>query len=242
MASGPTVVLVHGAYADASGYAGVIRKLQSRGVEVRAPMNPLRSLAFDADAIARYATTIKGPIVLVGHSYGGAVVSQAAPLVNDVIALVFLSAFALDQGESCASIQEPFPAPMLASAIVPSPYDAPGAPGGPDLFIKISEFHQAFCADLPASVAAAMAVSQRPLSAAALTEKATIAGWKNLPTWYMVSEKDNAIPPDCERFMAKRMNANVESVRGGSHAAFIAQPDMAAGLILKAIAATRGAI
>jgi pimeloyl-ACP methyl ester carboxylesterase len=240
MASGPTVVLVHGAYADASGYAGVIRKLQSRGVEVRAPMNPLRSLAFDADAVARYATTIEGPIVLVGHSYGGAVVSQAAALLNDVIALVFLSAFALDQGESCASIQEPFPAPMLASAIVPSPYDAPGAPGGPDLFIKISEFHQAFCADLPASVAAAMAVSQRPLSAAALTETATTAGWKNLPSWYMVSEQDNAIQPDCERYMARRMNANVESVSKGSHAAFIARPDIAASLILKAIETTWG--
>ena len=240
MASGPTVVLVHGAYADASGYAGVIRKLQSRGVEVRAPMNPLRSLAFDADAVARYATTIEGPIVLVGHSYGGAVVSQAVPLLNDVIALVFLSAFALDQGESCASIQEPFPAPMLASAIVPSPYDAPGAPGGPDLFIKISEFHQAFCADLPARVAAAMAVSQRPLSAAALTETATTAGWKNLPSWYMVSEGDNAIQPDCERYMARRMNAHVESVSKGSHAAFIARPDIAASLILKAIETTWG--
>jgi pimeloyl-ACP methyl ester carboxylesterase len=235
MGSGPTVVLVHGAFADASGYAGVIQELQSRGVEVRAPMNPLRSLAFDADAIARYATTIKGPIVLVGHSYGGAVVSQAAPLLNDVIALVFLSAFALDQGESCASIQEPFPAPMLASAIVPSPYDAPGAPGGPDLFIKISEFRQAFCADLPASVAAAMAVSQRPLSAAALTETATTPGWKNLPSWYMVSGRDNAIQPDCERYMARRMNASVESVSKGSHAAFIARPDIAASLILKAI-------
>jgi pimeloyl-ACP methyl ester carboxylesterase len=235
MASGPTVVLVHGAFTDASGYAGVIRKLQSRGVEARAPMNPLRSLAFDADAIARYTTTIEGPIVLVGHSYGGAVISQAAPQVNDVIALVFLSAFALDQGESCASIQEPFPAPLLTSTSVPSPYDAPGAPGGPDLFIKIPQFHRTFCADLPADVAAPMAVSQRPLSAAALTETATIAGWKNLPAWYLVSEHDNAIHPDCERYMARRMNANVETVSKGSHAAFIARPDIAASLILKAI-------
>ena len=237
MASSPTVVLVHGAFADAYGYAAVIRELQSHGVEVRAPMNPLRSLAFDADAVARYTTTIEGPIVLVGHSYGGAVISQAAPVVNDVIALVFLSAFALDKGESCASVQQPFP-PSLASTSMPSPYDAPGAPGGPDLFIKISEFHQTFCADLPAKVAAPMAVSQRPLRAAALTEKATIAGWKDLPTWYMVSEQDNAIPPDCERFMAKRMNANVESVSGGSHAAFIAHPDIAASLILRAIETT----
>ena len=242
MATRPTVVLVHGAFADASGYAGVIRALQSGGVAVRAPMNPLRSLAFDADAITRYTTTIDGPIVLVGHSYGGAVISQAAPAVNDVVALVFLSAFAPDQGESCASVQEPFPPSLLASTSVPTPYDAPGAPGGPDLFIKIPEFRQVFCADLPAEVAAPMAVSQRPLSAAALTEKATMAGWKDLPTWYMVSEQDNAIPPDCERFMAKRMNASVESVSGGSHAAFIARPGIAAGLIRQAIEATGGAV
>jgi pimeloyl-ACP methyl ester carboxylesterase len=235
MAPSPTVVLVHGAFADASGYAGVIRQLQAQAVEVRAPMNPLRSLAFDADAIARYTSAIEGPIILVGHSYGGAVISQAAPVVHDVAALVFLSAFALDEGESCASVQEPFPPSLLATNNVATPYDAPGAPGGPDLFIKIPDFHQTFCADLPDEVAAPMAVSQRPLSAAAFTEKATVAGWRDLPTWYMVSEQDNAIPPDCERFMAKRMNAHVESVSGGSHAAFIARPEIAAGLILKAI-------
>jgi pimeloyl-ACP methyl ester carboxylesterase len=235
MASSPTVVLVHGAFADASGYAGVIRELQAQGVEVRAPMNPLRSLTFDADAVARYTTTIDGPIILVGHSYGGAVISQAAPAVSNVAALVYLAGFAPDQGESCASVQEPFPPSLLATTNEASPYDAPGAPGGPDLFIKIPDFHQTFCADLPAEVAAPMAVSQRPLSVAALTEKATAAGWRDLPTWYMVSGQDNAIPPDCQRFMAKRMNATVESLDQGSHAAFIAQPDIAAGLILRAI-------
>src|SRR6201988_5472838 len=102
MGSTPTVVLVHGAFADASGYAGVIRELQTHAVEVRAPMNPLRSLAFDADAIARYTTTIDGPMVLVGHSYGGAVISQAAPSVKNATGLVYLAAFALDEGESCA--------------------------------------------------------------------------------------------------------------------------------------------
>jgi pimeloyl-ACP methyl ester carboxylesterase len=240
MASSPTVVLVHGAFADASGYTGVIRALHARGVEVRAPMNPLRSLAFDADAVARYTTTLEGPIILVGHSYGGAVVSEAAPAVNGVTALVFLSAFAPDTGESCASVQEPFSPPLLASTNVPTPYDAPGAPGGPDLFIKIADFHETFCADLPDEVAFPMAVSQRPLSAAALTEQAKVAGWKNLPTWFMVSEHDRAIDPDCQRFMAKRMNANVESVSGGSHATFIAHPDIAAGLILQAIEKTSG--
>jgi len=236
MSTDHTVVLVHGAFADASGYAPLIRILEAQGVTVRAPMNPLRGLASDADAIVRYTTTIDGPMVLVGHSYGGAVISQAAPAVKNATGLVFLSAFALDEGESCASVQEPFPPALLATTNVASPYDAPGAAGGPDLFIKIADFRETFCADLPEELAAPMAVSQRPLSAAGLTENATVAGWKSLPTWYMVSERDNAIPPDCERFMAQRMNASTEEVNG-SHAAFIVHPDVAAGLILKAVAA-----
>jgi len=130
MSTTPTVVLVHGAFADASGYGGVIRRLQAEGLAVRAPMNPLRGLAFDAEAIARYTTSIEGPVVLVGHSYGGAVISQAAPAVNDVAGLVFLPAFVPDVGESCASVQEPFPASLLASTSVPSPYEAREPPEG----------------------------------------------------------------------------------------------------------------
>jgi pimeloyl-ACP methyl ester carboxylesterase len=235
MSTHPTAVLVHGAFADSSGFAGVIRRLQAQGVPVRAPMNPLRGLASDAEAIARYTTTIEGPVVLVGHSYGGAVISHAAPAVKDVRALVFLAAFGLDEGESCASVMEPFPPSMLASTNVASPYDAPGAVGGPDLFIKIENFRETFCADLSDDIAGPMAVSQRPLAAAAFTAAATVIGWKNLPNWYLVSERDNAIPPDCERFMAQRMGAVTESA-DGSHAAFIAQPDIASRLILKALA------
>ena len=202
---------------------------------MRAPMNPLRGLASDAEAIARYTTTIDGPIVLVGHSYGGAVISQAATNVRDVRALVFLSAFALDEGESCASVMEPFPPSMLASTNVASPYEAPGAVGGPELFIKIDQFHETFCADLSGDVAGPMAVSQRPLAAAAFTEQPSAVGWRDLPCWYLVSEQDNAIPPDCERSMAQRVNAVTESV-DASHCAFIAQPEIASGLILKALA------
>jgi pimeloyl-ACP methyl ester carboxylesterase len=235
MSTTPTVVLVHGAFVDASGYRGIIGRLQAEGLVVRAPMNPLRGLAFDADAIVRYTTSIEGPLLLVGHSYGGAVISQAAPDVKDVAGLVFLSAFALDAGESCASLQEPFPTSLLASTTVPSPYEAPGAAGGPDLFIKIEEFHRTFCAHLPADLAATLAVSQRPVSLAALTEGATVAGWKDLRSWYLVSAQDKTISPEAQRFMARRAEAVAESV-DGSHAAFIAQPDVAAGLILEAVA------
>jgi hypothetical protein len=112
-----------------------------------------------------------------------------------VIALVYLSALTPDVGKSCASVHEAFAQPPVGQFIVPSPYDAPGASGGPDLFIKISEFHQMFCADLPDEIAAPMAVSQRPVSAAAFGEEATAAAWKDLPAWYMVSERDNTISP-----------------------------------------------
>src|ERR1700684_3341795 len=192
MSTQPTAVLVHGAFADASGYAGVIRHLQAQGVPVRAPMNPLRGLTSDAEAIRRYTTTIDGPTVLVGHSYGGAVISQAAPTVKDVQALVFLAAFALDRGETCVSVMEPYPPSLLATTNVPSPYDAPGAAGGPDLFIKIEDFHEAFCADLSEDVAGPMAVSQRPLAAAALSEAGTRGGWRGLASWYIVAEPGHA--------------------------------------------------
>ena len=178
-----------------------------------APPNPLRSLASDAAAIADLVRSIDGPVVLVGHSYGGAVISQASAVLDNVTGLVY-----------------------LATNSHPTGYDAPGAPGGPDLYIKKEQFRETFCADVPVDVADVMFATQRPLSLAALTENATAAGWKTKPSWFLVSEHDNAIPPDTERFMAKRMGATTEQI-AGSHTAFIAQPVAVATFIRRALAA-----
>jgi pimeloyl-ACP methyl ester carboxylesterase len=231
----PVVVLVHGAFADASGFGGVIRELSTAGYRVLAPPNPLRSLAGDAAAVRAVAGAIDGPVVLVGHSYGGAVISQAAAGLDNVIALVYLAALSLDAGESGASVQAPFPPAMLAGTVAPTPYDAPGAAGGPDLYISEEGFHETFCADSPADLARVMYATQRPLAAAAYTELATAAGWKSIPSWYLLSQHDNAIPPQAQEFMAKRMNSVTEEI-DGSHTAFIAQPARAAALIKQALA------
>ena len=233
--SDPTVVLVHGAFADASGFAGIIRELGSAGVTAIAPPNPLRSVASDAATVAAAVGAIDGPVVLVGHSYGGAVISQASAGLDNVTALVYLAAFGLEVGESCASVQQPFPPPMLASTNVPTPYPAVGAAQGPDLYIGKEHFRETFCADVPVDVADVMFATQRPLSLAALTETATAAGWKTKPCWFLVSEHDNAISPDAERFMAERMGATTDSI-DGSHTAFIADPVRVAGFIKKALA------
>jgi pimeloyl-ACP methyl ester carboxylesterase len=230
----PTVVLVHGAFADASGFAGIISELVSAGIDVVVPPNPLRGLASDADAIGSVVRAIEGPVVLVGHSYGGAVITQASPSLENVIALVYLAAFGLDIGESCASAAAPFPAALLASTNVPTSYDAPGAVGGPDLYIDRSRFRETFCADVPVGLSTVLEATQRPLAAAAFTENATAAGWKTLPSWFLVSVHDNAIPPDAERMFATRMGATTEEI-DGSHLAFVAQPVRVANFIKTAL-------
>src|SRR6201747_494541 len=144
--SSPTVVLVHGAFAGASGYGGVILELNASGIVSVAPPNPLRGLAFDADSVRAFVGAIEGPVVLVGHSYGGAVITQAAVGLDNVQALVYLAAFALDEGESAGSVQAPFAEPLLASTARPSSYPAgAGAADGPDLFIDAGGFRETFC-------------------------------------------------------------------------------------------------
>jgi pimeloyl-ACP methyl ester carboxylesterase len=231
----PTVVLVHGAFADASGFAGIIRELSTEGYRVLAPPNPLRSLAGDAATVSAVVSAIDGPVLLVGHSYGGAVITQASAQADNIVGLVYLAAFSPDEGESCASAQAPFPASMLATTVVPTSYDAPGAAGGPDLYIGPDGFRETFCADSPVELAQVMYATQRPLAAAAFTENATAAGWKTIPSWYHLSRHDNAIAPQAQEFMAKRMNSVTEEI-DGSHTAFIAQPERTAAFIRKALA------
>jgi pimeloyl-ACP methyl ester carboxylesterase len=231
----PTVVLVHGAFADASGFGGIIKELSASGYRVLAPPNPLRSLAGDAAAVSAVVSAIEGPVMLIGHSYGGAVITQASAHAGNVVGLVYLAALGLDVGESGVSVVAPFPAPMLAATVVPTPYDAPGAAGGPDLYIGQDGFHETFCADSPADLARVMYATQRPLAAAALGENATAAGWKTIPSWYQLARHDNAIAPQAQEFMAKRMNSVTEEI-DGSHTAFIAQPERTAAFIKKALA------
>jgi pimeloyl-ACP methyl ester carboxylesterase len=232
--SDPTFVLVHGAFADASGFGGVIRELESAGHKVVAPPNPLRGVGFDAATVGAVAGAIDGPVVLVGHSYGGAVIGQASATLDNVTALVFLAAFGLDAGESCLSVQQPFPPPLLNSTNAPTAYAAVGAAQGPDVYVAKERFRETFCADVPVDMADVMFATQRPLAFAALGENATAAGWKTKPNWFLVSEHDNAISPDAERFMAKRMGATTETI-DGSHTAFIAKPVAVTAFILKAL-------
>ena len=161
-------------------------------------------------------------------------ITQASADLPNVAGLVYLAAFAPAVGESCASVQEPFPASLLASTIRPTPYDAVGAVGGPDLVIETARFRETFCADLGVDLAQVMAVSQRPLAAAAIGEPLSAEGWSSHPTWYLVSARDQAIAPDAQRFMATRMDATVDEI-DGSHAAFIARPVAAASFIAQAL-------
>jgi pimeloyl-ACP methyl ester carboxylesterase len=231
----PTVVLVHGAFADASGFGGVIRELQTEGHTVVAPANPLRGLSVDADYLKAFVGAIDGPVTLVGHSYGGAVITEAADELENVTGLVYIAAFGLEVGESCISVQEPFPAVLSSTNARPTAYPAgAGAGDGPEFYLDRKLFHETFCADVPVDVADVMAATQRPLALSAFAGTCTSAGWKSKPTWYLVSNMDQAIHPDTERFMADRMGATTETI-SGSHAAFVARPVAVADFIKKAV-------
>lgn len=223
----PTVVLVHGAFADASGFGAVTDRLQDRGYRVFAPANPLRGLADDAAYVAGTLASIKGPIVLVGHSYGGAVISQPALALPNVKALVYVDGSAVDEGESVLDIAQRFPG-KLGEALVARPFA-----GGVDLYIDPRRFRSVFAADVGARTAARMVTAQRPVTQAALAEPSAAPTWRSLPSWYLIGTADQAIPVAAQRFMARRMRARTVEVRA-SHVSYLSRPDKVAALIARA--------
>jgi pimeloyl-ACP methyl ester carboxylesterase len=235
----PTIVLVHGAFAESSSWNRVIDPLVAAGHRVIAAANPLRGLATDASAVSDVIRGIDGPIVLVGHSYGGAVITNVDGDAGDIAALVYVAAFAPEPGETAFSLSTMFPGSTLGDALEPTPR----ADGTTDLRIAESKFHAQFCADVPAPEAARMAVTQRPVTQEALTEASGEHPlWKERPSWFVYGELDRNIPAELERFMADRAEAErAIELEGGSHALSVSRPDAVAELILEA-ASLRAAV
>jgi pimeloyl-ACP methyl ester carboxylesterase len=235
----PTIVLVHGAFADASGFAAVTARLQHRGYTVVAPPNPLRGPASDAAYVASKLKQIQGPIVLVAHSYGGAVITEAATQVTNVKALVYLDALALDEGESNADIGQRFPGSKIFDALQPQKFPQADGTEGTEFIIDPAKFHDVFAADLPTRLTDVMATAQRPLTLAGNVEKSTKPAWKTIPSWYLVGRQDQIFTAEAQRFMAKRAHAHTVEI-DSSHAVYLSHPGAVAALILRAARATAG--
>jgi pimeloyl-ACP methyl ester carboxylesterase len=233
--SKPTVVFVHGGWADSSGWNAEIAALQEKGYPVIAAANPLRGLTSDADYVRSVLQTIPGPIVLVGHSYGGAVISNAAVGVPNVEALVYIAAFAPDTGESLAQLVTMNPGTHITpDALTERAYPLPDGATGTDLYIKAKDFRDAFAGDLPRKTTNLMQAEQRPFSVAAFTEPSGDTAWKTIPSWYLVATNDHAIPPKTQWFMAHRAGSVISHV-AASHVPMISQPKATLATILHAI-------
>lgn len=234
----PTVVLVHGAFADASSWSGVIAELQAGGVNVTAPPNQLRGIPTDAAYLTSFVNQLDGPTILVGHSYAGALITQSGTDARDVVGLVFVAAFAPEAHEKLADINARYPDILLSAAQRTLTYPTGHAESGTEVFIDHASFHEAFCADVPVARARVMALTQRPVAVDAFTSVVTgIPAWHSLPSWAIVATGDNAIHPDAERDMAKRAGAKVVEL-DASHAVAVSQPNGVAEVILQAVQST----
>lgn len=228
----PTIILVHGAFAESSSWNGVISKLEAKHYPVIAAANPLRGVRSDAVQVASVVDSVKGPVVLVGHSYGGSVISSAATGKDNVKALVFVAAFAPEAGESAADLAGKFPGSTLGPALAPP---VALADGGKDLYILKNRFHDQFAADVPAAAARLMAATQRPIAEAALGEPAGEPAWKKVPSWFIYGDGDKNIPPDAQDFMAERAKSvKTVVVKGASHVVMTSRPDAVVNLIVEA--------
>jgi len=221
-----TVVLVHGAWADGSSWNEVIARLQAEDIPVVSVQNPLSSLADDVAAVSRAIELVDGPVVLVGHSWGGTVITQSGASER-VRALVYIAAFAPDRNESTNSLQAPYPAPEYASLL--------RADSGGYLHFPADALPHYFAQDLPAANAMVLAATQGPIRASAFDEPVTEAAWRHLPSWYLVSGHDRMIPPQLQRDMAQRIRARTREVPA-SHVPFASKPRETTAIILEAIA------
>ncbi len=225
----PTIVLVHGAFADSASWDGVTKKLIADGYTVIGAANPLRSVKGDAAVVSGIVKSISGPVVLVGHSYGGAVISAAANGNSNVKSLVYVAAFAPDAGETALELSGRFPGGTLGGALAAP---VPTADGGKDFYIQQSKFHQQFAADVSPKQASLMAAGQRPIAEAALTEAAGAPAWKNLPSYFVYGTADKNIPAAALQFMADRAKSRKTVViDGASHVVMTSKPAQVARLI-----------
>ena len=222
----PNILLVHGAWADGSSWSKVIPILMKAGFDTVATQQKLISLPDDAETVRRAAEALDGPVLLVGHSYGGAVITEAAHLCPNVVGLVYIAGFALEKGESLSILSASGPvAPPGAAAIKPDKYGF--------LWIDREMFAENFCADVDQTEAMAMAATQKPLSLLCFEDQITNAGWKNQPCWYQVSLNDRMIPPQTEQFMAQRISARTITLPS-SHASLVSHPKEISDFILGA--------
>jgi pimeloyl-ACP methyl ester carboxylesterase len=231
----PTVVLVHGAFADASSWNGVITRLQAKGVPVTAPPNPLRGIAADSAYIASFLEQIDGPVLLVGHSYGGAVITNAASTAKNVVGLVYVAAFAPDEGETLGAVEGGSKDSVLNSALVTRQYPANDG-SATEFFIDPPKTREAFAGDLSDQEAALIAAIQRPVAEAAFSEPNGSPAWKHLPSWAVVATGDKAAGTDVVRSMAERAGATITELEG-SHVIMISQPEAVTDVILEAVKA-----
>ncbi|MEI4520784.1 alpha/beta fold hydrolase [Pseudomonas sp. CCNWLW23] len=231
----PTVVLVHGAFADSSSWNGVVKILEKDGYPVIAAANPLRSVKGDAQSVADVLASVKTPVVLVGHSYGGPVISEAAYGNANVKALVYVAAFAPEKGETAAELSGRFPGSTLGPTLS-APVEL--ADGGKDLYIQQDKFHEQFAADVSPADAKLMAATQRPVTVAALNEAATEPAWKTVPSYFVYGDEDKNIPAQALAFMAERAHSKqTVVVKGASHVVMVSNPKAVASLIETAAAA-----
>lgn len=228
----PTIVLVHGAFAGSSSWNGVITDLVRDGYKVIAAANPLRSVKGDAEYVANVVASVPGPVVLVGHSYGGEVISVAAAGRPNVKALVFVAGFAPEIGESAASLGEKFPTGTLGQTLAPP---VALSDGGKDLYIDQARYWKQFAADVPQTDAVGMAATQRPITQSALGEPVAALSWQQVPSWFVWGALDRNIPAALHAFMAKRAKAKEAiEVPGASHVVMVSHPDKVAGVIQRA--------